>query len=464
MSFPEASPDRVWLDMDQAALDRAFDQAQFAPNMQSVLRRYELASARTRARLGAPSRHRYGTNHVEALECFMPKGAGGLVPAVLFIHGGAWRGGLAKDYSFVADALVETGCATLIADFAPVTDLDGDLGRMADQIRRAIAWVAAQAPTLGIDPRRIHLVGHSSGAHLAALAACTDWGSAFGLRSPPIASLTVCSGIYDLQPVRLSARSRYVVLDDTSVAALSPIRHLARFAMPVTVAWGGLESPEFQRQAREFAEQAQATGVMLEQVMAPASNHFEILESIAAPRGLLGEALLAKVHAVSPPTDPRGSEQDADPDCHWMRLALEASQQAYDRGDWPTGAALVRDGRLLAIGQNRQVTLGDFTVHAETDAIRRALASGGPSATQGATLYCTMEPCPMCAGALKLAGVTRIVLALRHATLRRTDLGSYAMEPFFAMTNWTPELRSGVLEDEYLSLRKRWGRDPVRTD
>lgn len=147
-----------------------------------------------------------------------------------------------------------------------------------------------------------------------------------------------------------------------------------------------------------------------------------------------------------------------------MRRALEEAHQAYSRGDWPTGAVLVRGGQFLASGQNRQETQGDFTVHAETDAIRRALAAGGPDATRGATLYCTMEPCPMCAGALKLAGITRVVLALRHATLRRTDLGAYAMEPFFEMTGWHPELRSGVLEAEYLELRKRWGRDPVRPD
>lgn len=67
----------------------------------------------------------------------------------------------------------------------------------------------------------------------------------------------------------------------------------------------------------------------------------------------------------------------------------------------------------------------------------------------------------MCAGALKLAGVRRIVLALRHATLRRTDLGAYCLERFFEMIDWQPQLESGLLEAEYLELRRRWGRDPV---
>lgn len=145
-----------------------------------------------------------------------------------------------------------------------------------------------------------------------------------------------------------------------------------------------------------------------------------------------------------------------------MQLAFQLSLEAFDRGDWPTGAVLVKDGRLLGTGQNRQVTQGSFLIHAETDAIAAAHRALGPQACDQATLYCTMEPCPMCAGALKIAGIARIVLSLRHATLRRSDLGDYCLEHFFALTGWRPQLESGLLETEYLQLRQRWGQDPVR--
>ncbi len=145
----------------------------------------------------------------------------------------------------------------------------------------------------------------------------------------------------------------------------------------------------------------------------------------------------------------------------WMQIALAEAEQAWQRGDWPTGAVIVRDGRQLAVGQNRQVSTGNLLLHAEPDAISRALAEHGPGATQGATLYCTMEPCPMCAGALKLAGIGRLVLALRHARLRRSDLGRFTVEDFCATCDHTMELRDGVLEADYLALRLRWGRDPV---
>lgn len=150
-----------------------------------------------------------------------------------------------------------------------------------------------------------------------------------------------------------------------------------------------------------------------------------------------------------------------DDDEHWMRLALAEAQAAYARGDWPTGAVVVKDGRLLACGQNRQVSTGDLLLHAEPDAIRNAVATHGADAVRGATLVCTMEPCPMCAGALKQAGIARLVLALRHARLRRTDVGSYTVEAFCALTGHPMALRDGVLEGEYLALRLRWGRDAV---
>lgn len=159
-----------------------------------------------------------------------------------------------------------------------------------------------------------------------------------------------------------------------------------------------------------------------------------------------------------PPTSPM-TQQAAD--IHWMRAALAEALDAHARGDWPTGAVLIKQGRVLAYGQNRQNTRVDPTAHAETDALQAAFRAHGPHAAEGATLYCTMEPCPMCAGALRIAGVQTLVLALRHARLRRVDLGDYSIERFCHLTDYPLELRDGVLEDDYLALRLRWGGDRV---
>ena len=149
---------------------------------------------------------------------------------------------------------------------------------------------------------------------------------------------------------------------------------------------------------------------------------------------------------------------------HFMDMALKASEDAYAQGNWPIGCVIVRDGVVVGRGQNEMVTRKDITWHAENAAIRDAQTRLGTTDLSGTTLYATMEPCPMCAWAIKLAGIRSMVLALRYATLKRTDLGTYSMETFGRMLDWQFELVSGVREAEYLALRLRWGKDPVRKD
>ena len=146
---------------------------------------------------------------------------------------------------------------------------------------------------------------------------------------------------------------------------------------------------------------------------------------------------------------------------HYMGLALRAGEEAMARGDWPTGSAIVLGGEVVGSGQNRQVSQNDVTIHAETDALRNAFKNRGSVDLSGATLYTTMEPCPMCAEAMRMARVARLVLGLRHADLKRTDLGSYSIEAYCRMLAWPLEIVTGVRHAECLELRKRWGRDKV---
>ena len=151
-------------------------------------------------------------------------------------------------------------------------------------------------------------------------------------------------------------------------------------------------------------------------------------------------------------------------DDDYMALALTQAEEAFTRGDWPVGAVVVNEGQILALGQNRQNTLCDIMVHAETDALRNAQSAHGLAAIAGSTLYSTMEPCPMCAWALKMAGVRRLVLGLRHATLDRVDMGGYSIEAFCKMVGFdTLELTTSIKFDECLEIRRRWGKDQVRT-
>lgn len=283
----------VWMDMDQAELDAAYDQSKYAPNLAQILKRYASNSDAVRARLGEPRRYAYGPTAIEGLDVYTTRRAN--APINIFVHGGAWRAGRAKDYAFPAELFVNAGAHFVALDFINVIETNGDLMPMADQVRRAVAWVHRNAKTFGGDADRIYVSGHSSGGHLAGVLLATDWRRDFNLPADLIKGGLCCSGLYDLKPARLSARSSYIKFTDDMEQALSTQRHLDRVNMPVVLAYGTMETPEFQRQTRDFAAALKAAGKPVQLLVAENYNHFETPETLANPYGLLGRAVLAQM-------------------------------------------------------------------------------------------------------------------------------------------------------------------------
>jgi arylformamidase len=210
----------------------------------------------------------------------------------IFIHGGAWRSGRSKEFAAPAEMFLAAGAHYVVPDFAWVQDVAGNLMVLADQVCRAVAWVYRNAALFDGDRNRVYIGGQSSGGHLAAVVLTTDWQRHFDLPADIIKGGMCISGMYDLTPVRLSARSRYVAFDDATVAALSPLRHLDRLHARLVVAYGTCETPEFQRQNREFAIAVEASGKLVELLVGEHYNHFELPETLGNPYGLLGRAAL----------------------------------------------------------------------------------------------------------------------------------------------------------------------------
>src|SRR6266853_3644240 len=280
----------VFLDYDQSALDAAYDQAAYAPNREQLIQRRIRDSEIACLRIGEPERVAYGPAEIERLDIYRTGRA--MAPVFVFIHGGAWRSGRSKDFAAPAEMFLAAGAHYVVPDFAWVQDVGGSLMVLADQVRRAIAWVYENEARFGGDPNRLYVGGQSSGGHLAAAALTTDWPRDFDLPMDIIKGGMCISGMYDLTPVRLSARNAYVAFDDATVAALSPIRHLDRLHAPVIVAYGTCETPEFQRQNREFAAAVENAGKKVQLLVAEHYNHFELPETLVNPYGLLGRAAL----------------------------------------------------------------------------------------------------------------------------------------------------------------------------
>jgi arylformamidase len=283
----------VWLDLDQKELDDAYDQSVYAPNMQQVLKRCGRNSELVRERLGAPKRLSYGPTPIEALDLYPTRVAN--APINVFVHGGAWRAGLAKDNAFHAEMLVNAGAHLVVLDFNNVIETGGNLMPIADQIRRGIAFVYNNAKSFGGDPERLYVSGHSSGGHWIGVLLTTDWQQNFGVPATIIKGGVAGSGMFDLKPVRLSSRSAYVNFTDEVEDELSAQRHLARLVAPVTLVHGTAETPEFQRQSRDFAAAVKASGKPVSLAVMEGYNHFEVAEQLANPYSLFGRAVLEQM-------------------------------------------------------------------------------------------------------------------------------------------------------------------------
>ncbi|MFL6798113.1 MAG: alpha/beta hydrolase [Xanthobacteraceae bacterium] len=270
----------VFLNYTQAELDLYYDQRRWHPAAQAEIERYIASSEAARGRLHHDN-HRYGPGENESLDWF-PAGDAA-APVIVFVHGGAWINFTKDDFSFVAAGAVERGFHTCVLNFAGLKTVR--MPEMLAQVQRGIAWVASHTQELKADARRLHVCGHSSGAHLASLALLQD--------HSPIHSATLISGAYELEPVMLSARRSYVLLEPAEVAALSPIRHIDRIGCPLLVAFCGNDTPEYQRHARAFHEALQRRGKVAELFHLSLANHFDSVFSLEQPHSNLLEKMAA---------------------------------------------------------------------------------------------------------------------------------------------------------------------------
>jgi arylformamidase len=247
--------------------------------------------------LGQPLRESYGPTAIEQLDIYRATRPN--APLFVFIHCGAWLGGEAKNFGFPAEMFVNAGAHYVALDFVAIKDAGNDLRVMADQVRRAIAWVYQNAESFGGDRDRLYIGGHSSGGHLCGIALVTDWAKDFGLPADAVKGGLCMSGMFDLKPVRLSKRSSYVKFTDEIEKAMSAQRHLDLLRTPIVVTYGTNETPEFQRQSRDFAAAVHAAGKPAELVEAISFNHIEMVESLGNPYGPNGRAALSLMKLAS---------------------------------------------------------------------------------------------------------------------------------------------------------------------
>ena len=282
----------VYRDYDQDGLDKQYERL-VADDSYAIFDRWRARSDASAATRPVTLDIAYGPAATERLDIF--PAATPDAPILVYIHGGYWIWKDKADFRFVAEGVVDAGAALVVINYALTPDHDMD--EIVREVRAATAFVWKNAGTLIPGDRdRIFLCGHSAGGHLTAIAAATEW-PAFDPALPAeiLAGGIAVSGLYDLEPIRLSYLNETVGLDAAMARRNSPL-HAIRAAMPpLTLVVGGAESDEVKRQQQDFAEALAAAGnaVVTEEVAG--LHHFAVIETIGDTGSQLQRAVLARM-------------------------------------------------------------------------------------------------------------------------------------------------------------------------
>ncbi len=272
---------------DQAALDASLNARGTVPDIDPIVAAYAAQSAKSRASLPCQINVKYGPKPAERMDIFPARAPGS--PVFVFIHGGYWRMLDAADSSFMARSLNEAGAAVIAVNYelAPAASID----EIVRQCRAALVHIHQHAASFNADPARIHVSGSSAGGHLAGMMIAPGWQARFGASGLRIQSASLLSGLFDLEPVRLSNVNEWAKLDAASAARNSPVLHPPE-PMPLIVSYAPGEAAQFALQSEAYLAVCRSRGCAAHFIAEPGTNHFDLPLRLMDAQSALSRAVL----------------------------------------------------------------------------------------------------------------------------------------------------------------------------
>jgi arylformamidase len=259
--------------------DPAWCEAQYnprgsVPNATDIYARWPVLSAKFRSETPHEANIRYGAHEREVMDFFRARDAHG---AVVFIHGGYWRGFSKDDFSFLAEALLAAGISVAMPSYPLCPKVT--LGEIAPSCRRAVAKLWND--TLSSRERAKLLVsGHSAGGYLTGALFATDW-TEFGMPATPFCGGLSISGVFELEPLVNTTMNNDIRLDSEEARRLSLGEVCPQVAAPLVLTVGEKESQEFHRQSTDLA--AAWPEICRTPVSVPGRHHFDVVEELGRP-------------------------------------------------------------------------------------------------------------------------------------------------------------------------------------
>ena len=269
----------VYRDFDQETLNREYNARGTVDDAEVFIRAYGERSDAARNSLSCLLDVPYGEQADEIMDLF-PAGPG--APVFIFIHGGYWRALSQRGSAFMAPCFVDNGIAVVAVNYslAPGASID----TIVRQCRDAVAWIWRDGPAaMDIDRDRIFIGGSSAGGHLTGMMLASGWRVDRDLPEDLIKGAISFSGLHDLEPIRLSNINEWAGLDEESARRNSPIHNLPAVGCPLIVTCGDLETSEFKRQCRIYAEAWRERGWPCTHFVTPGRNHFDVVFEMCDP-------------------------------------------------------------------------------------------------------------------------------------------------------------------------------------
>lgn len=271
---------------DAEEFERQFNPRLMVEDDGGIYERRNTLSEAARAALPHELGVHYGPGEREIVDIFPAKG--GDAPVLIYLHGGYFRMGHARENNYAVRTFAEAGAAAFVATYDLCPDVP--LTTIVDQAKRAIAWVYDHAAGYGGDPNSLYICGHSAGAHLAAM--CLADGVP-GVPDAAILGVSLISGIYDLEPVSNISINDDLRLEEMDLFPLSPLNNPPTMRIPVVIAWGTAESAEWQRQSKLYGSVARSGGALVEELAVEGADHYSIAFDLTEPEKPLPRIILS---------------------------------------------------------------------------------------------------------------------------------------------------------------------------
>lgn len=289
-------PITVYKNFDQEELDSQYNNRQAVRDFPRYVERWNKDSARYRESVHCVLDEAYGEHPRNKLDIFMPKVKRGPARVVIFFHGGYWQAMDKSVFSFIAEPFTDQGFITVIPNY-PLAP-EAQMKDIVDGCRRSIIWLSRHIQRFGGDPGKLHLAGHSAGGHLVAMMSATDWQGLGMDEGTGIYSACSLSGLFQLEPIRLSYLNNKLGLSSDDVQQWSPLYLKPDIDIPFLAAVGSEESEEYHDQSKDFSAAWDQFGTDTEYMSVPETNHFSILDAFCDQNSKLRQRLIHMVESA----------------------------------------------------------------------------------------------------------------------------------------------------------------------